>query len=92
MSSTPVVVESGPTHCPGTICQLVDSDLGTLLSEGSAFLHPGDNFNRALGRKIAAGRAIKLLAPTRSAADRNTRGILWEQLFKMSPKTQRARV
>ena len=76
----------------GTVCHLLDGDIGTILAVGTAYLNPGDNFNRALGRKIAAGRAIKRLAPTRSAADRNTRGLLWEQLFKMSPKTQRARV
>lgn len=75
----------------GTHCEIRNDEGTLILSEGSALLHPGDNFSRPLGRKIAAGRAIRELVPRygrRDHAGRAARFDLWNQLFVQSPSTK----
>ncbi len=70
---------------PGTFCYIYTGpDFSLLASYGAAVLHPGDNFNRAVGRKVAADRAISAIP------DRAVRSELWNQLAAASPKTIRA--
>lgn len=80
-----------PAPFYGTVCHIVDTETSEIISTGHTYLHPGDNFNRALGRKIAAERAIKSYAFTNSEADRAIRRYLWDHLFTQSPKTRRAK-
>lgn len=45
---------------------------------GSASCHPGDQFNKRIGRKLAMARALKPLP-------RNLRQQIWAEYFKLSP-------
>ena len=88
--------KGGPS---GTLCKLVttipnrDGELvPTVVTSAWAFLHPGDQFSRAKGRKVAAGRAIKQYIPRYGRRDligAERRRELWEKLFTISPKTRR---
>lgn len=88
--------DPSPTTVFGTTCHLVASDSPTdghseILASGFTYLHPGDQFNRALGRKLAARRAIEMFAG-KGQEGRAVRKALWETLFKQSPKTRTASV
>ena len=78
---------------PGTACQIVTGgkDDAVVIGRGATYLHPGDQFNRALGRKLAARRAIEMFAG-KGHDGRAIRKALWETLFKQSPKTRTASI
>lgn len=75
----------------GTECVILQED-GSTLGVGQAYLHPRDNFARPLGRKVAAGKAIKagiVRLGTRDHVGAEKRREVWLQLFEKSPKTFR---
>ena len=79
----------------GTGCFIYSPDGNQILSDGWAYLHPGDNFNRAIGRKLAAKRAIESIVvpiglPGALYPRKVLRRALWELLFDISPSTKRA--
>lgn len=75
----------------GTSC-IIEDESGSIFGTGDSFLHPGDNFSRPLGRKLAAGRAIRHAITRlgrRDTAGAEKRRDAWEQLFSQSPNTFR---
>ena len=88
---TPELIKDGKCageRC-GTHCAIIQED-GTTLGLGDTYVHPSDNFSRPLGRKIAAGRAIRSYIPRLGRRDTfgaDKRRQIWEQLFLQSPKT-----
>lgn len=93
-----------PLPKPGTVCEIVAESeqfidgekivTEEVISNGSARLVQGDQFCRALGRKISAGRAIRGYIPRlgrRDVAGASARKALWDSLFAVSPKTRDCR-
>lgn len=66
----------------GTNCDIFFSDTetneGIVVFTGTALLHPKDNFNKAIGRKISLTRAIEDLPKT-------VRTQIWEKYHKLWP-------
>lgn len=52
-----------------TVAQIIDLDTEVVVAEGVARCHTKDNYNKAIGRRIALGRAVKALANRKSAFD-----------------------
>ncbi len=43
-----------------TVAHVYDAE-GTLVAEGTAIVHPNDNYNKRIGRAVSLGRALKQL-------------------------------
>jgi hypothetical protein len=84
-----------PLRYPLACVQVTIEDAEQVAAIGGAFLMPGDNFNKAIGRKIAFRRAIEALTFDYSAKDaRAVRSQLWHCYLnhKASPESNPPRV
>ena len=79
---------------PGTDCFIIVShkhlNFIAAFGAGSTTLHPGDQFDRALGRKLALKRAIQDLIPNRNTDGLKWRRAIWEAYFSNTtdPRSQ----
>jgi hypothetical protein len=71
------------THCKIEYGKMIDGEgQFTNSIEGSAVLHPNENFNYMLGRKYAFTKALH------NVGSRELRTKLWEAYFKWNPKSK----
>jgi hypothetical protein len=65
----------------GTECSI--SKNGNLIAKGLSYCSPSDVFIKAIGRKLSLLRASALVG------DKGIRTSIWNEYFKLSPKSKR---
>lgn len=68
-------IDVSSQHYPIITDCVIERESGELVSIGSAFKSPRDNFSKAVGRKLALGRALSVLP-------REERKEFWEKYFE----------
>ena len=78
---------------PGTDCFIIVShkhlNFIAAFGAGSTNVHPNDQFDRALGRKLSLARAIQDIIPNRSADGLKMRRAIWEAYFEKTTNPRR---
>jgi hypothetical protein len=64
----------------GVECTILKN--GKVMSRGKSFCHPNDIFNKSVGRKKALAKAVLFLP-------KEMRQLIWDEYFKLSPKSKR---
>lgn len=73
------------TDC--VINSINDDKSKTLVCKASARCSPKDNFSKAVGRKIALTRALRILTKN-NLIEKGQRALIWDLYFKTSPKSK----
>ena len=93
-TSDGTAVYAPPTEVRTTHCRVSELELEedgktvkteTLLIEGEARCHPGDRFNRAIGRKFALERAM-ILAEEKDLLTHSERATIWQSMRKQDKR------